>query len=129
MKSNRSPLKIVMKRDIKKPEISNYDHCKSLRELNFTDKEEVSVVAKYFNSKKVPLINPLTGQLVKEAEAIFSEWFHQYSVPAAEFEDEIAKSGKYDRFMTRTTCIDFLTNTVKDAKKPGVVVPIFKVDD
>jgi len=36
---------------------------------------------------QVPLINPLTGYLVKEAELIFTSWFNMFSVPASELTD------------------------------------------
>lgn len=36
---------------------------------------------------QVPLINPLTGHLVKEAELIFTSWFNMFSVAASELTD------------------------------------------
>jgi hypothetical protein len=58
---------------------------------------------------KVPLINPHTGSLVKEAENIFVSWFNKYSIPASEVENlDLEKSNKADRYMTKQTALDFL---------------------
>ena len=44
-KLDRSPLKIAVKRgDTKKPELTVYDHCKSLADLKFEKNEEVTVM-------------------------------------------------------------------------------------
>ena len=44
-KLDRSPLKIALKRgDTKKPELTVYDHCKSLADLKFEKNEEVTVM-------------------------------------------------------------------------------------
>ena len=44
-KLDRSPLKIQLKRgDNKKPELTAYDHCKSLADLKFEKNEEVTVM-------------------------------------------------------------------------------------
>ena len=56
-KQNRSPLKIKLHRT-NKPEITVFDHCKSLAELKFEDFEEINVVKPPELNCKVPLINP-----------------------------------------------------------------------
>lgn len=54
-------------------------------------------------------MNPLSNELVKEAEQIFESWFNTYSVPVAEIEDfDISKSGTFDRYMTKQTALLFL---------------------
>ena len=67
---------------------------------------------------KVPLINPHTGHLVREAEAIFVSWFDKYSIPASEIEDlDLEKSiPAADRYMTKQTALDFLQNSMNDAR-------------
>jgi hypothetical protein len=55
---NRSPLKIKLQRDAKKPEITVYHFCKSLVDLKFEDNEEISIVKQPEVYGKVPLINP-----------------------------------------------------------------------
>jgi hypothetical protein len=57
-KQNRSPLKIKLQRDAKKPEITVYDFCKTLAELKFEDNEEINIVKQVDSGSKVPLINP-----------------------------------------------------------------------
>jgi len=57
-KVNRSPLKIKLQRDAKKPEITVYHFCKSLLDLKFEDNEEINIVKQVEANGKVPLINP-----------------------------------------------------------------------
>lgn len=84
---NRSPLKIQIKRDTGKLEVSPGDYCKSLGQLKFESNEELMILKTQVSFSQVPLINPLTGHLVKEAELIFTSWFNMFSVPASEFTD------------------------------------------
>lgn len=54
---NCSPLKILMRRGDKKPDIEKSDFGKSLRDLRFEAKEEISII-RSTNYGKVPLLNP-----------------------------------------------------------------------
>ena len=63
------------------------DYCKSLGQLKFESNEELMILKTQVSFSQVPLINPLTGHLVKEAELIFTSWFNMFSVPASEFTD------------------------------------------
>ena len=52
---NKSPLRLLLKRDSNKPNLISADYCKSLSQLKFESNEEISI---NFSS---PLINPVTG--------------------------------------------------------------------
>ena len=112
-KLDRSPLTILLKRgDNKKPELTAYDHCKSLSDLKFEKNEELTVMRSMMHLEKVPLINPQTGHLVKEVQMIFSVWFDTFSTPKEAFEDaaELAEP----RYMTKENCLDWLNVTIKE---------------
>jgi hypothetical protein len=67
------------------------------------------VVKTQVNFTQVPLINTLTGHLVKEAELIFTSWFNMFSIPAEEIPDlDLTISTKTDRYMTKETAFNFL---------------------
>lgn len=69
---NKSPLKILLRRDVSKPEITSSDYCKTLSQLKIENNEEITINKAQIIHAQVPLINPLTGLLVKEAEHIFT---------------------------------------------------------
>jgi len=106
-KYKRSPLKLMLRRDAKRPAITPYDYCKSLKQLGFESHEEINVLRQPKATNKVPLVNPQTNTLVPEAEAIFGGWFDSYSVESEAGDPE-------PRYMTRESCIDFLCAAVSE---------------
>ena len=110
---NKSPLKILLRRDSNKPDLTSADYCKSLSQLKFDSNEEISINKSSISYNKEPLINPLTGYLVKEAEIIFTKLFERFSVPASEVPDlDLTISSKSDRYMTKQTAVEFLQNAL-----------------
>jgi hypothetical protein len=91
-----------------------YDFAKTLTELKFEDNEEINIVKQMDAYGKVPLINPQTNQLVREVEEIFSTWFDRYSLPASHFNAEDFDDNSEERYMTKQTCVEFLTHTVAE---------------
>jgi len=110
---NRSPLKIQIKRDAAKLELTTADYCKSLGQLKLDNNEEIMILKTQTSYNKVPLINPITGHLVKEAEVIFTNLFNIFSVPANEIPNlDLTISTKSERYMTKQTALNFLQNAV-----------------
>lgn len=97
-----SPLKIHLVRDSSKPEIRPNHNCMSLKDLKFTSGEELRLLRVSKNLKRVPLLNPQTNELVKEAASIFASWFDAFSV---EVENEDIEAGNTkEKVMTKETC-------------------------
>lgn len=60
------------------------------------------------------MINPQTNQLVREVEEIFGTWFDRFSLPAEHFNPEDYPVNSEERYMTKQTCVEFLTHTVAE---------------
>jgi len=71
MKADKSTLKVMLTRMAGKPDIKAQDFCKSLKQLQVDNGEEINLQKSSAQYNKLPLINPYTGALVKEAEQIF----------------------------------------------------------
>lgn len=76
--------------------------------------EEINVVKQPEQTGKVPLINPQTNSLVREVEEIFCLWFDKFSLPASDFNADDYETNDEERYMTKLTCVEFLTHTVAE---------------
>lgn len=97
-------------------EIKDIDNGKTLAELNFKPNETLMATKRNMgNIPKAPLVNP-DKSLTKEAIAIFTEWFDQFS---------------HDGLMTPEDCVEFIRSCTDDKCKTsdGRVKNLFQNHD